>query len=241
MSRAYRIVALLLAVAAVARGDDLAGFLAAASAASKPAAPIRGDGELVTTSADGTTRQQIAVLQRPNGDLYLELRPIGLRALIPSSGEAMLSAAPGNAAAPFALDAPLAGSEFTREDLQPFNLARFGSPTIVDRNGAEMTVSLDPLKPSQYSLEAITFDRDKHAPVKVMLYKDTLSNLLKMRRDGDLVQLAGRWLPKTVSMENFPLRTTSTVTLSWSETADQPALFDPKTWAQPSPLSFPKQ
>ncbi len=230
MSRVSHCVVLVLFIAAAARGDDLASFLTAASDASKPMTTIRGEGELVVATPDATTKQQLVVMQRPNGDLYLELQPSGARALLPFSGDAVLAAAKGSAAKPFALDAPLAGSEFSREDLQPFNLARFGSPTIVDRNASQLTVSLDPKKPTQYSLEAITFDRDKRAPVKVMLYKDTLSNLLKMRRDGEFVQIAGRWLPTTVAMENFPMRSTSTMTLKWSEVAEQPAVFDPKSW-----------
>ncbi|MDX2166182.1 MAG: hypothetical protein SF182_03940 [Deltaproteobacteria bacterium] len=230
MSRAASIALVLVAAASTARGDDLAAFLAAASAASAPKQTIRGEGELVTTSPDGTTRQQVVVVQRPNGDLFIALQPSGARALIPVGGEAQLSTAKGSGATPFALDAPLGGSEFTREDLQPFVMARFGSPTIVDRNGPEITVSLDPKKPTQYSLTAITFDRDKRAPVKVMLYKDTLSNLLKMRRDSDLVEVGGRWVPGTVAMENFPMRTTSTLTLKWSTAADQPELFDVKGW-----------
>ena len=219
----------LVAVTA-ARGDDLGALLTAASAASKPSAPIRGTGELVTTSPELTTKQQITIVQRPNGDLYFELQPSGTRALLRVNGDALLSPAAGKAAVPFALDAGLGGSELSREDLMPFSVARFGSPTVVDRNGTETTVSLDPRKPSQYSLEVITFDREKQAPVKVMVYKDTLSNLLKMRRDSGFVQVAGRWLPTTVTMENFSLRSTSTLTLTWAETADAPALFDAKSW-----------
>jgi hypothetical protein len=230
MSRTTSIAVVLFVAAASARADDLAGFLAAASAASAPKTTIRAEGEMVTTSPEGTARQQIVLVQRQNGDLFVELQPTGARALVPVGGEAVLSASKNKSVAPFALDAPLGGSEISREDLQPFVMARFGSPTIVDRNGNEITVSLDPKKPTQYSLTAITFDRDKRAPVKVMLYKDTLSNLLKMRRDSDLVQVGGRWVPGTVTMENFPMRTTTTLTLTWSEVADQPALFDPKTW-----------
>jgi hypothetical protein len=43
------------------------------------------------------------------------------------------------------------------------------------------------------------------------------------------MQVGGRWLPGTVTMENFPMRTTST-DAKWSEVADQPALFDPEEW-----------
>jgi hypothetical protein len=232
MRRALHLALLLstLVTASPVRGDDLAAFLTAAGEATKPSASIRATGELVTTSPDGTTTQQIAIVQRPSGDLYFALQPSGARALLPVNGAALLSPASGQAAAPFGLDAALGGSEFSREDLTPFGLARFGSPTVVDRNDSEITVSLDPHKPSQYSLEVITFDRDKRAPVKVMVYKETLSNLLKMRRDSGFVQVAGRWLPTTVAMENFPLRTTSTLTLRWAEAPDNAALFDAKNW-----------
>ena len=76
----------------------------------------------------------------------------------------------------------LGGSEFTREDLQPFDAGRYGSPTIVDRSPAETTVSLDP-HGSQYSLVVITFDREKQVPVKVMSYKDTSATCSRMRRE----------------------------------------------------------
>ncbi|MEO8603932.1 MAG: hypothetical protein ABI629_15260 [bacterium] len=229
MCRAVHLAMLFatLAGAAAASADDLATFLAAAGDATKPSAPIRATGSLVTTSPDGTTTQQITIVQRPSGDLYFALTPSGVRARLSASGDARLSPASGKPAAPFALDASLGGSEFSREDLLPFSPTRFGSPAIVDRNGSDTTVSLDPHKPSQYSLAVITFEREKHAPVKVMLYKDTLSHLLKMRKDSGFVQVAGRWLPTTVTMENFPMRTTSTLTLTWAETPDDAALW---TW-----------
>jgi len=231
MSRLHTAVVLILSLlASSARADDLAGLLSAATAASKPSVPLRATGELVTTSPDGTVKQQITVVQRPNGDAYYALQPSGLRALLAAQGAALLSPASGKPAAPFALDATLGGSELSREDLTPFDSARFGSPTIVDRNGSQTTVSLDPQKPTQYTLEVITFDRDKAVPVKVMVYKDTLSHLLRMRRDSDFVQVGGRWRPTTVTMENFPLRITSTLTLSWAETPDDAALFDPAQW-----------
>lgn len=236
MSRSACAVALLFATAAPARGEDLAALLAAATSAARPTAPVRGSGELVTASADGTTRHRVAVAQRPSGDLYIEVQSPGLRALLPTDGPALLAA--GSAPAPFPVDGALAGSEFSREDLQPFDAAHFASPTIVDRGDDDVTVQLDP-RGSQYSLEVVTFDREKHVPIKVMTYKDTLNNLLKMRREGAHVQVGGRWLPTEITIENFPMKATSTLTLTWATSDDQPARFDPKTFATAPPLLDP--
>lgn len=232
MSRLSCLVAvcLLSATAPPARGEDLAALLAGATAGTRPTAAVRGEGELVSVSPEGTTRARLAVLQLPSGDLYLEVQPPGARALLLASGPAWLSPRAGASAVPFANDATLAGSEFSREDLQPFDAGRYGSPTIVDRSPAETTVQLDP-RDSQYTLVVVTFDREKQVPVKVMSYKDTLSHLLRMRRERGHQQVAGRWLPTEIAIENFPMKVTSTLTLQWRTTEAQPARFDPKTFA----------
>lgn len=236
MSRSTRIAALsLLLIAPPARGEDLAALLAGATAGSRPSATLRGDGELVTTSPDGTTKARIAIEQRPTGDLYFEVQPPGARALLLADGTAWLSPSPAAAAAAFPLDAPLAGSEFSREDLQPFDAGRYGSPTIVDRNPSQTTVQLDP-RASQYTLVVVTFDREKQVPVKVMSYKDTLSNLLRMRRERGHQQVGGRWLPTEIEIENFPLKVTSRLTLTWSAVDESAARFAPKTFATAPPL-----
>ena len=237
MSRSSSVAALLLVLAAVpARGEDLAALLAGATSAARPVATVRGEGELVTVSPDGTTRHRLAIAQRPAGDLYIEVASPRARALLPATGAALLAA--GSTPAPFPLDAALVGSEFSREDLQPFDAGRFGSPTIVDRGADDTTVSLDP-RDSQYSLQVITFDREKRVPIKVMSYKDTLSNLLKMRRESGHVLVGGRWLPTEITIENFPLKTTSTLTLQWTTVDEQAARFDPKTFASAPPLLAP--
>lgn len=224
-----------------AGGEDLAAFLSAASTAARPQHAVRGDGELVTASPDGTARDRLAIVRRPNGDVYLELKNAGVRALLRADGRASLIPAPGARATPFAPDAAFAGSEFTREDLQPFATARYRSPTIVDRNSSELVVSLTPLsaETSQYVLQVITFDSDKKVPVKVMSYKDAISNLVKMLRDRELTEAAGTWLPGEVVLENFALRSTSTMTLRWKPIDDLPALSDPAALDQPSPLAWP--
>ncbi|MBX3027605.1 outer membrane lipoprotein-sorting protein [bacterium] len=237
MSRPSCVVAvcLLTVAASPARGEDLATLLAGATAGTRPTAAVRGDGTLTSVSPDGTTQARVAVLQQPSGDLYFEVQPPGTRALLLANGAAWLSPKAGASAVAFAKDAALAGSEFSREDLQPFDAARYGSPTIVDRSPAETTVQLDP-RDSQYTLVVVTFDREKQVPVKVMSYKDTLSHLLRMRRERGHQQIAGRWLPTEIAIENFPMQVTSTLTLQWRTTEAPPARFDPKTFATAPPL-----
>lgn len=226
---------LLLFTPALAWAEDLQEFLSAATVAARPTQALRADGVLTTTSAAGSSRQPITLVQRPNGDLYLELREAGVRALLTAVGEAWLAARPGAPAAPLALDAPLAGSEFTREDLQPFVAMRFAAPSIVDRTPEDVTVSLDP-QASQYRLVVITFDRDKRVPLKVLSYRDSLHNLVKLRRERDHVRVGGRWVPREVAIEHFPLRASSVLSLRWSTAAEMPGLFDPGALDRSSPL-----
>ncbi len=238
------IVVLFVAVAFLradrAAPQDLASFLRTATEAARPAVALRADGELVVTSPGQTARNAVIVLLRPPDDLYIELRQAGVKVLLSAGGAKAYIVRKGDTApGPFAPEAPLADSDFTREDLQPFDATRYLSPSIVDRNAGQLTVQLDP-EPSQYSLVVITFDREKAVPVKTLYYRDTTSNLVKMRRDGDHVAVGGRWLPGVITMEHFQLRTQSTLRLAWREEPALPAaLFQPTALAQPSGLEWP--
>ena len=118
------------------------------------------------------------------------------------------------------------------------NLAGGAAVLRILRSAEDTTVSFDP-RDSQYSLEVITFDGEKRVPIKVMSYKDTLNNLLKMRRESGHVQVGGRWLPTEITIENFPLKATSTITLQWTTVVDQASRFDPATFATVPSLLAP--
>ncbi|HUI25011.1 MAG TPA: hypothetical protein VL403_02915, partial [Candidatus Kryptonia bacterium] len=152
------------------------------------AAPLRADGELTVASPDGTQRSPVILVYRPgkNGtDLYLELKGDGGKALILADGaQAFRLSAGASKPEPFPPDAALADSEFAREDLEPFHVKLSGQPQISDENGTSMTVTLVP-KPSQYSLEVFTFDTERKLPIKTLYYRDTVNNMVKMRRDSD--------------------------------------------------------
>ena len=225
---AVTIVLALLAARADADMATLQTFLRSVEEASQVAAPVRGDGELEIVAGSTTRRAQVAVLVRPPADAYLEMRPDGLKALLFANGQPA-QWLPKGAIAPavFPRYTSLADSDFTAEDIGPFRVADYKDARITDDAGGELTVSLFPTA-SQYSLVVVTFDRTRKVPVKALYYRDTLSNLVKMRTDDGYVQVGKTWLPTSVSMETFKLRTRSALTVRWNANPTVPAeLFDP--------------
>jgi hypothetical protein len=72
---------------------------------------------------------------------------------------------------------------------------------------------------------------------QVLLYKDNMTNLVKMLRNDDFEQVASKWRPKRVVMQDFKLRTKDTFEIQWQPSPTAPAeLFDPKAFAAAPPL-----
>jgi hypothetical protein len=235
-------ILLLMLTGSTARADmeSLKEYLHSVEEAAQLSAALRGDGEFEVTSASGTRHDQVVMLLRPVADTYIELHQEGTKALITGSGDqAYLLKKGASKAEPFAPDVPFADSDFTREDLEPFRMARFKDARISDETGAEVTVTLFP-GTSQYSLVVVTFDREKKVPVKVLYYRDTLSNLVKMRQDQGYVLVGRKWMPTTITMETFKLRTQTTFKLKWSQDPTfPPELFDPVFLPRPSGIVWP--
>jgi hypothetical protein len=238
-------LALLSLLVVPSTGDaapvDLNTFLPEMEEAAKPTVTLRADGKLTTVSPEGTASDQILMIHREGNDLLIELKQ-GTKALLLKGGaEAFVAMAGAKEASAFAPDAALAGSEFTREDLQPFAVGRYKTPRIVDQTGQSVQVAMFPLQ-SQYSMVVITFDREKKVLVKTMYYKDTLNNLVKMRRDSDHVLVGRRWLPTRITMEQFAMRNSSTLELHWAQAPDVvPELFQAAFLGRPSNLTWPAQ
>lgn len=207
---------------------NLEQFLREAEEAARVTVPVRGDGQFEVTSPEGTRRDHVALLIRPTADAFIELQQEGIKTLLLyTGGQGFYHKAGAPHAEIFASAASFAESDFTREDLEPFQLSHYTQPRIADDSATELTVMLVP-KASQYSLEVITFDREKKVPLKTLYYRDTLSNLVKMGRDSDYVLIGRKWMPTTISMETFKLRTRAAFTLHWGERGNVPSdLFDP--------------
>ena len=242
MLRAPRLsVSLLAAVllpAAVA-AQDLSSFLTEVTKATRPKTAVRAFGTVKTESPDGAVEDQIAVVYGPSGDLYLELRKDGTRALITGAGKDafVVDGGKGSAAA-FALDAPFDKTQFTREDLHPFDVANYKAPRISDKGPFDMTATVEG-KPSHYELIVITFDLAKKVPTKTLYYQEKANNLVKMRLDGDFVSVGEAWLPGSVSMQHFQLRAKTAIALEWEAAAAPDGIFTRDGLGKPSAIKWP--
>ena len=236
---AIAILLLLSASPALADMESLEQFLRSAEAASQVTVPLRGDGRFDITSPEALGSTPVAVIIRPPADMFIELG-LGIKAQLLSPGEpAYLLKKDAAKAETFPLDASFAESDFTRQDLEPFRLSDFKDWRISDDGLSDITVTLFP-KSSQYSLVVMTFDREKKVPLKTLYYRETLNNLVKMRRDNDYVLVGRKWMPTVVSMETFKLRTSATFTFRWSQSPSfPPELFDPAFLPRPSGIVWP--
>jgi len=219
--------------------DDLGKFLHTVEETTAVPAPLRADGEFEVMTTDGTRRAAVAFIVRPPADSYIEVQKTGPKAILLGQGQAYLLKDSSTKADQVTSDASFADSDFTCEDLEPFRVARYKDWRISDETGNEVTVTLYP-KTSQYSLVVTTFDSEKYVPLKTLYYRDTLNNLVKMRRNTDYGLIGRKWLPASISMESFKLRTHSTFTLHWTQNPTfPPELFDPVFLSHPSGLVWP--
>jgi hypothetical protein len=210
----------LLPVRAMA--EDLNEFLTAATAANRPDVPLRADGTITVRSPDATVEDKVVIVMQTNGDTYIETKRGGVKALLkPAQKEVYLRAGRDSAEKKVALEDSFPGTDLSWEDLVPFDVSSWDFPVIIDKSAQQLTVQLTP-KTQQYILVVSTFDREKRVPFKTLYYVEKASNLVKMRTDEDLVQVADQWLPRRISMQTFALRTATTLALEWRKATDVP-------------------
>ena len=93
---------------------------------------------------------------------------------------------------------------------------------------------------SSYALLVNTIDRERHAIIRTLYYRDLINNLSKTRRDAALVRVGASWRPGEITVESVRQATRTHLTLSWREVPDAAdALFEPAGLERPSGLSWP--
>ncbi len=214
-----------------ARGQDVRDILRLVATDARSTTPLRADGRIVREGAD-----PVDVVLLARGDrVYLETRD-GTRALI-RPGRAVIREDGGLVRA--TPDAPLPGTDLLLLDLAPFTRGAIAHPQISDDGPAGVVVTGAPALPSAYVLLVQTIDPEHPVIVRTKYYRDDVTNLVKMRRDGELIEVAGRWRPGRIAVEAFRPPNTTTITLAWREAADAPpAAFTLKGLRQPSPVAF---
>jgi hypothetical protein len=217
--------------------DSLATLLQAIAETERLATPLRAEGTLDSDGLEGRKQDRVVIVERAGADptaprqVYVELFGAKLRVL--ALGPAALYVANDGKAGGAKSDQPLARTTFTTEDWLPFSRERCAAMRIADLSAEQFTLVCEPRKPpSQYSLMVYKFDREKRAMRQALLYKDTMTNLVKMLRHDEFVLVAGQWRPQRIVLQDFKLRTKDELSLDWKPATPVPAtLFDAKTFA----------
>jgi hypothetical protein len=226
--------------------DTLAALLRAVHDASKPSSPFRAVGTIDSDGLRGKSQDRLVWIERAgSGDgaplqAYLELAnaKVRLLALGPADLRMAIDGRPSQAQP----DQAVASTSFTAEDVLTFAPERCAAMRLAELSEDRFSLVCEPKKPpSQYSLMVYKFDREKAAMLQVLLYKGTMTNLVKMLRNDDFVQVGAKWRPQRVTMQDFKVRTKDVLSLRWQEAAKIPAeTFDAKAFAaNPSSLASP--
>lgn len=236
-----RVLAACVTIVAVlgggARADTMSELLRKVAEAARPSTPLRADATADIDGIEGKKQDRVVVVERGSADASLpaqalvafENAKLRLLALRPAD----LYLATDTKTKQAAAETKIGSTSFTAEDFLPFAPDRCAAMRVADITGEQFTLVCEPKKPpSQYSLMVYKFDRERFSPLQVLLYKDGATNLVKMLRNDDFVQIGSSWRPKRVVMQDFKLRTKDVLTLEWRADAKAPAeAFDPKTFA----------
>jgi hypothetical protein len=218
-----------------ALGETVGELLVAVATAARFPAAARADVRIDRT-VDATTAVGPAILVARGTMVYLEIRN-GMRALWRPGKAIVLD---HGRIVRAAVGQPLPSTDLLVEDLAPFTADALKVPQVSDDSPAGVVVVGAPAFPSAYVLLAHTIDRDRLVLTRTQYYRDTVSNLVKLRRDGDFVQVDGRWRPGQVEVEDLRQRTSTKITLTWRSAPDAPpAVFTPAGLRRPSGLAWP--
>src|SRR5438105_12077015 len=225
----------LLAGANRARAEGLAELLQAVAANARFASPARADVRLACGEGCKATGRPAIFLGR--GDvLYVEVKG-GQRALV-RPGEILV--AQGGKASAAAPGQTLADTDVLLEDLAVFTPGALKQPQISDDGPAGVVVTAAPAGRSSYALLVNTIDRERHAIIRTLYYRDLINNLSKTRRDTAFARVGASWRPGEITVESVRQATKTHLTLSWREAPDVPeALFEPAGLERPSGLTWP--
>jgi len=209
----------LVAAASIARAEGLGELLGGVAVNARFDVPVRVDVRITR----GTTTTSAVMFGRGRV-VYFEVKD-GVRALV-HPGKAVVES--GGHAAPAVMALALPGTDLLLEDLVVFSASMLRTPLVSDDSPAGVVVTGEPAYPSAYALLVFTIDRDRHVVVRTQYYRDSISNLVRVRRDDAFVELGGRSRPGEIVVDDLRQRTSTRMALTWREVpAVDPAVFTP--------------
>ncbi len=226
--------------------ETLAAMLQAVGEASQPVTPLRAEGTIDSDGLHGKTQDRLVWIERagtganapPQVFVALDKAKVRLLAL----GPADLWVATDGKASRAKPDQALGSTSFTAEDVLTFAPERCAAMRLADLSEDRFSLVCETKKPpSQYSMMVYKFDREKAVLLQALLYKGTMTNLVKLLRNDDFVRVGKAWRPKRVTMEDFKVRTKDVLSLDWKPDAPiPPTTFDPNAFAAGSPAAAPR-
>ncbi len=183
--------------------------------------PVRADLEIV--KGDGSKESALLIVDPERGRQLFATRGSGWRSLLPLSwGEGQRANPSPAGPSSLGTDDPLAGTDLRGMEIFPFWKTDYRTAFISDDNRTEKTITVYMPEANPYTLLVLTFDRARMVPTMVKYYKDTMSNLVRLRRDSDFVMVGSRLRPRNVEIRDFSTATSTRLELSWSVLASVP-------------------
>jgi hypothetical protein len=213
------LVAVLACVAFVvvpspSAGSDLAAFLGRAEKMAAHNRPVRADIRMRHNS--DAAEEAVLIIDPAAGRQLFAVRSSGWRALLPLAW-ADGKAAKSRTAEPSShgIDEPIAGTDVRGMEFFPFWKTDYATAFISDDSRLEKTVTLYAPDEVPYVLFVITFDKSKLVPHSLKYYRDSMSNLVRLRTDSDHVMVGSRPRPRRIVIDDFTENSRTTLDLAW--------------------------
>ncbi len=211
-----------------ANAADLSTFLAEVEEAGQATAPARADLRIHVKAQGAGERRYDGVVAYAGTNVYVEIGEPVVRARMRGAETDALAGATagGEWKRGTAYDA-LGDTTLIPDDFRPFRAATLTTPQIVSEAKQTILVSGAPAEPSPWVLIVHLLDRDKLRPVRTQYYERTINNMVRMRRDEELVRVGTIWRPRRIAIEDYRTGASTTVELVWQPSPTLPAgLFD---------------
>ena len=221
-----------LAAAPPSQAVELSTLLAEAEDAGQTAAPARAEFRVQVQVPGTGERRYDGVAAYVGTDVYVEIGEPVVRARMRGAETDLLVGGEWKRGA--AYDA-LGDTTLIADDFRPFRVDTLKTPQIVSETRQTVLVSGAPAEPSPWVLVVHLLDREKLRPVRTQYYERTINNMVRMRRDGELVRVGTVWRPRKIEVEDFSAGTSTTVELDWQPSPTlPPGLFDGGAGALPT-------
>jgi hypothetical protein len=212
----------IVAHPAAVRASDLSAFLERAEQMALFPRPVRTD---IKVTRDGKTVDTAVLVVDPDANRqFFALKSSGWRALLPLGwGEGKAVTAAGKAPVAVRTDDPLPDTNLRPMEFFPFWKTDYHTAFVSDSNRLEKTVTLYGREGVPYVLFVLTFDKEKLVPVVIKYYKDSMNNLVRLRRDSDFIMVGARPRPSRIEIRDFTENSTTVFDVTWRTLESVPA------------------